>query len=110
VNVPGTARLRALVALRGGEIDVLARPVKREDGLVALRDRFTELARARGEAAQGLHVAVHHAGAGAGAEALATWARRTLSPAELIVTPITRHAATRLGPRMIGVAWYHDPA
>lgn len=106
LKVPGTARLRALVAVRGARLDVLMRPKKREDGLVALRDRFAELASA---GAGTLHVAVHHAGAAAGAEALATWTQRRLAPDELLVSPITRHAATRFGPRMIGVAWYREP-
>ncbi|MDA1002803.1 MAG: hypothetical protein O3B31_05570, partial [Chloroflexi bacterium] len=74
--------------------------------LVALRDRFAELAR---EGTGALRVAVHHAGAAAGAEALATWTQRRLAPDELLVAPITRHAATRFGPRMIGVAWYREP-
>ncbi|MEX2230341.1 MAG: DegV family protein [Dehalococcoidia bacterium] len=103
VNVPGTARLRALTALRGVAVHVLARPAKREDALIALRDGFAASARADGAS---LHVAVHHAGAGAGAEALALWVRRTLDPAEVLIAPVTRHAATRFGPRMIGVAWY----
>lgn len=104
-KVPGTARLRALVAIRGARMDVLMRPKLREDGLVALRDRFAELA---GGGTGALHIAVHHAGAAAGAEALATWIRRQLAPDELLIAPITRHAASRYGPRMIGVAWYRE--
>lgn len=105
-SVPGTARLRAVVEMRGSEVTVLARPVRRDQALVALRDHFTTLAARPGGA---LHVAVLHAAAEAGALALATWVRRSLDPEELVVTPITRHAATRLGPRMIGVAWYQEP-
>jgi fatty acid-binding protein DegV len=105
----GTMRLRAVAELRGAEIAVIARPARRDAALVQLRDQFHALA---GAATPGgaLHVAVHHASAAAGAEALAIWIRRALAPEEILVEPITRHAATRLGPRMIGVAWYRDPA
>ena len=106
-SVPVAAGLRALVALRGGEINVLARPANRPDGLIALRDHFDAAVSSLGTGA--LHVAVLHAAAAPGAEALATWIRRGYVDAEVLVAPITRHAATRLGPRMIGVAWYREP-
>jgi fatty acid kinase fatty acid binding subunit len=106
-NLPGTANLRAVVELSGAAVEVVTRQARRDASLVLLRDQVEALAAPPGGA---LHVAVHHAAAAAGAEALATWLRRALAPAELIVEPITRHAATRLGPRMIGVAWYREPA
>lgn len=97
-------RQRALVELDGPEVTIMARHRRREDALQQLRDRFaatvTDGARA--------HVAVHHAGAAPGAEALARWIERELSPARLVLAPLTRHAAARLGPRMIGIAWYED--
>ncbi|MPZ98309.1 MAG: hypothetical protein GEU80_03055 [Dehalococcoidia bacterium] len=98
---------RAVVDLHGADVDVLSRIPKRDLALRALRDRFAEQT---GGGSGRLHVAIHHAGAGAGAQALATWAERKLVPARLVVAPLTRHAATRLGPRMLGVAWYREPA
>ena len=100
----GVVRHRALAYLRRSDVSIISRPTKREDALQSLRDRFasslTDASRA--------HVAVHHAAAGPGAEALARWIERELSPARLVVAPLTRHAATRLGPRMLGIAWYED--
>jgi hypothetical protein len=73
----GIARHRALVFLRGPEVSIISRPTKREDALALLRDRFaaspTDPSRA--------HVAVQHAAAGPGAEALARWIERELAPA-----------------------------
>jgi len=97
-------RQRALVELSGPEVRIMARHHKREDALQQLRDRFAESVTDGTRA----HVAVHHAGAGPGAEALARWIERELGPARLVVAPLTRHAAARLGPRMIGIAWYED--
>ena len=98
----GIVRHRALVYLRGPEVDIVSRPTKREDALAALRDRFAEEI---GNPSK-THVAVHHAAAGPGADALARWIERELDPARVVVAPLTRHAATRVGPRMLGVAWY----
>lgn len=104
--LPGQiARARALVSLTGEAVDVVELVPKREVGLAALRDL---LGRGAGEGEGPLHVAVHHAGAAAAAGALAEWARRRLDPAEVVVAPLTRHAATRLGPGMVGVAWYRE--
>jgi len=97
-----SSRRRALVKLRGPEISIINRPKSREDALPALRDLF---AQSVGDPSR-THVAVHHAAAGPGAEALARWIERELSPARVLVAPLTRHAAARLGPRMLGVAWY----
>lgn len=98
----GIVRHRALVALRGPEVAIISRPKKREEALAMLRDRFAEEVSDPSRA----HVAVHHAGAEPGAQALARWIERELVPARLVVAPLTRHAAARLGPRMLGVAWY----
>jgi fatty acid-binding protein DegV len=98
----GIVRHRALVALRGREVSVISRPPKRDDALAMLRDRFAATVREPSRT----HVAVQHAAAGPGAEALARWIERELSPARLVVAPLTRHAATRLGPRMLALAWY----
>tara|TARA_Y100000588_G_scaffold394857_1_gene517855 strand:+ start:302 stop:1135 length:834 start_codon:yes stop_codon:yes gene_type:complete len=96
---------RALVSLRGTEVSIISRPKTREEALTLLRDdfakRIVDSARAR--------IAVHHAGAEAGAEALAIWIQRKLPNAELVIAPLTRHAAARLGPRMLGIAWYEIP-
>jgi len=101
----GIVRHRALVYLRGPEVSIISRPTRREAALALLRDRFAESVTAPARA----HVAVQHASAGPGADALARWIERELAPARLVVAPITRHAATRLGPRVLAVAWYEDP-
>jgi len=100
----GIVRHRALVYLRGPEVGIVSRPTKREDALAALRDRFAESV----SDASKVHVAVQHAAAGPGADALALWIERELAPARVLVAPLTRHAATRLGPRMLGLAWYEE--
>jgi fatty acid-binding protein DegV len=97
---------RAIVELRGAELVVLSRPARRDEALVELRDRFAERARA---GAGPLRVAVHHAAAAPAAEAMSRWVERDLAPQEVVIAPITRHAATRLGPEMVGFAWYHAP-
>lgn len=106
--MPGQiARARALVSLQGERVDVVEMVSKREVGLAMLRDRLGSGAR-DGDGA--LHVAIHHAGATAAAGALAEWARRNLDPTEVLIAPLSRHAATRLGPGMVGVAWYREPS
>ena len=102
---------RAVVALLGAEVVSLDRPSRRDLALVALRDRVQESllqpdgrAPALDSGAQ-LWLAVVHAGADAAAGALAVWAERVLHPAELVVAPMTRHAATRLGPGAIALCW-----
>lgn len=104
--LPGQiARARALVSLAGDAVDVVELVPKRDVGLQALRNAVGR------EAAEGdgpLHIAIHHAGSAAAAGALAEWARRRLDPAEVVIAPLTRHAATRLGPEMVGVAWYRE--
>jgi fatty acid-binding protein DegV len=97
-------RQRPLVELRGPELGLMGLYKERDDALAQLRDRFAASI-ADGSRA---HIAVHHAAAGPGAEALALWIERELSPARLVVAPLTRHAAARLGPRMLGIAWYED--
>jgi len=96
------ARQRPLVELRGAELGLMGLYKERDEALAQLRDRFTASV-ADGSRA---HIAVHHAAAGPGAEAMARWIERELSPARLVVAPLTRHAAARLGPRMLGIAWY----
>ena len=98
-------RARAIVEPRGHELEVLARPGARDESLVALRDRFGQLAR---EGAGRLRVAVLHAGAEPAAMAMERWVQRELQPEEVLVAPLTRHAATRFGPGTVGFAWYHD--
>jgi fatty acid-binding protein DegV len=94
---------RAIVRLRGARIDVLARIPQRDVALRELRDRFGAEARA----AEGrLHVAIHHAGVEPAAEAMARWTERNLDAHEVVLAPLTRHAASRLGPGMVGFAWY----
>lgn len=101
----GESTHRALVALRGAEVSIISRPKTREEALMLLRDDFAK----RIVDAASARVAVHHAGAEAGADALAIWIQRELPSAELVIAPLTRHAAARLGPRMLGVAWYELP-
>ncbi|MEI6665519.1 MAG: hypothetical protein WCL53_05140 [Chloroflexota bacterium] len=98
---------KAIVALQGDQIERLDIPPKRDIGLVKLREL---LARETREGAGAMHLAVHHAGSAAAAGALAEWARRNLEPVEVVLAPLSRHATMRLGPRMVGVAWYRESA
>lgn len=99
-------RTRAIVELRGSEIEVLEQPSSRAAGLRSLRERFVaDVAGVSGA----LHVAIHHAGAAPAATAMQRWVNRELEPAESVLAPLTRHAATRLGPGLVGFAWYTNP-
>lgn len=98
-------RRRIIARLTGGEVQVLERTSGRNELLVDLRDRFGESAR---EGEGRLRVAVHHAGAEGAAQAMARWAKQTLAPEEVVIAPLTHHATTRLGPAMVGFAWYRD--
>lgn len=110
MNVGGTLgglrRRRALVRLRDGDVEVIDRVTGRGDALVSLRDSFAEQAGA-GEGY--LRVAVHHAGAAAAADAMMRWVEQELSPEEIVIAPLTRHAAARFGPGMLAFAWYREP-
>jgi hypothetical protein len=75
---------------------------RREAALAALRDRFALEIRAAGGRPR---VAVQHAAAGAAAEAMATWCTRNLDLAEVVIAPLTRHQAARLGTGLLGMAW-----
>jgi fatty acid-binding protein DegV len=97
-------RQRVLAELRGADLGLMGLYKERDDALQQLRDRFASSIKDGRRA----HIAVHHAAAGPGADALARWIERELSPARLVVAPLTRHAAARLGPRMLGIAWYED--
>ena len=111
-EVPGVLfGSRALVRLSGPTVDVVARFGRRDAALVGLRERFALEVQEGGSGTSGggaLRVAVHHAGAAAAAEAMALWVERTLHPEEVVVAPLTRHAASRLGPGVVGVAWYRE--
>ncbi len=102
----GLRRRRAIFRLTSADFEVLERVNRREDALEALRDRFADDAR---EGEGFLRVAVHHAGSQAAAEAMVHWTKRTLAPEEVVVAPLTRHAAGRFGPGMIAFAWYREP-
>jgi len=107
---PGRDRApgRMVVRIEGAKLPLLGALPLRETALAALRDRFGDFA-AEPEDSGRLRVAIHHAAAEAGATALATWAERRFSGAEVVIAPLTRHAATRLGPGMIGIAWLWEP-
>ncbi len=99
---------RAIVELREQGIVVISRPQRRQEALVELRDRFAQRAGADSGAGSGtLRVAVQHASVAPAAEALGRWIERALAPRELVTGAITRHAAGRLGPEMLALAWYH---
>lgn len=100
----GLRRRRAVVRLEGSALDVLERCARRDQALVALRDRFAAEAAGEGR----LRVAVHHAAAAAAAEAMAQWVRATMAPEEVVIAPLTRHAASWWGPGMVGFAWYRE--
>lgn len=96
---------RALVRLSGAEVEVLERPGRRSAALAAL------CARAEAETAgEGrLRLAIQHGGVAPAAEALSRWALRTLDPDDVEVSVLTRHAATRIGPGSLTLAWYRVP-
>lgn len=98
-NPDTTNRIVTFVRDEGFSLDSM--PHRREDGLRRLRDRFASAV----EGLDGLRVVVHHGGAAPAAEAMATWIGRHVSPREVHVSPITRHAGTRLGPGFVGIAW-----
>ena len=102
----GMRRRRAIFRITSAEFEVLERINRRDDALETLRDRFADDAR-DGEGF--LRVAVHHSGSEAAAEAMAQWAERALAPEEVVVAPLTRHAAGRFGPGMVAFAWYREP-
>ncbi len=108
---PGRDRApgRMIVRLEGAKLPLLGLLPHRETALVVLRDRFGDFAAVPEDSGR-LRIAVHHAGAQAGATAFATWATRRFEDADVTVAPLTRHAARRLGPGMIGVAWFWEPA
>ena len=99
-------RTRALVELHGSEIEVLEQPYSRQAGLLSLREHF--VAEVTGTPGA-LHVAIHHAGAAPAAIAMQSWVNKELEPVESVPAPLTRHAATRLGPGLVGFAWYSEP-
>lgn len=101
-NLGQPNRVVTLVRDDGFALDAL--PPRRDDGLRLLRDRFASMV---GDAT-GLRVCVHHGGAGPAGEAMATWIERHLQPLEVHVMPITRHAATRYGPGLVGIAWIQE--
>jgi hypothetical protein len=98
---PMTPRWRAVVRPRGEQLSLVGGYDERPQAIGALLDAVLEACAGREQ----LRVAVHHASAGAPAEALVRWAERELAPVELALAPLTRHAATRFGPRMLGIAW-----
>lgn len=101
-----TFHARAIARLAGTTVEPVSRPLRRDHGLVALRDQFAAAVAGRTDS---LRLAIHHAGAASAGDALTRWAARTLPGAEIVAAPLTRHAATRLGPGLVGFAWYHQP-
>lgn len=93
---------RIVARVAGGEATAIGSMPRREQGLGALRDQFAAAIRAEPGRPR---VAVHHAAAGAAAEAMAVWCRRNLEVAEVVVAPVTRHEAARLGPGFLALAW-----
>lgn len=93
---------RMVTTLDGEVMSTLAALPKRPDALAVLRDRFA--AEIRAEAGRP-RVSILHASSGPAAEAMAQWCGRHLDLAEVVVAPITRHEAARLGPGFLALAW-----
>ncbi|MGE3857602.1 MAG: hypothetical protein AB7G21_11670 [Dehalococcoidia bacterium] len=93
---------RIVASIAGADATAIGSVPKREQGLAALRDQFGAAVRAE---AGRPRVAVHHAAAGPAAEAMALWCRRNLEVAEVVIAPVTRHQAARLGPGFLALAW-----
>ncbi len=98
-NPDTTNRIVTFIRADGFALDSM--PHRRDDGLRRLRDRFA----AAVQGVSGLRVAVHHGGVAPAAEAMATWISRHTEAQEVHVSAITRHAATRLGPGLVAIAW-----
>ena len=93
---------RMVTLLRGEEVTPLEAFPRRDNALRALRDQFA--AELRLEAGHP-RIAIHHAAAGAAAEAMAAWCARNLDAVEVIIAPLTRHQGARLGPGFLAMAW-----
>jgi len=93
---------RMVTELDGEAVHTLAAVPKRENALAALRDEFARRLRAEGGRPR---IAVHHAAAGAAAEAMGAWCARHLDAAEIVIAPLTRHQGARLGPGFLAIAW-----
>lgn len=96
---------RMVTLLEGEAVTTLGALPRRENALAALRDQFA--ARVRAEAGRP-RIAIHHAAAGAAAEAMALWCERHLEAAQVIIAPLTRHQAARLGPGFLALAWLSE--
>lgn len=96
---------RLVTMFEGGAITTLAASPKRQDALVVLRDRFALQVRAETGRPR---IAIQHASSGPAAEAMALWCGRHLDAAEVIIAPITRHEAARLGPGFLAMAWLRE--
>jgi hypothetical protein len=92
---------RVVAWMRGAEFALDSAPERRDEALRRLRDLFAEHA----TGTRGLRVAVLYGGVRPAAEAMGIWIERHVRPSEVHVGAITRHAATRLGPGFIGIAW-----
>ena len=93
---------RMVTLLEGPEVRTVGGMPRREEALVLFRDQFGQ--RVRAEVGRP-RIAVHHAASAAAAEAMARWCERNLDAAEVVVAPLTRHQAARLGPGLLAMAW-----
>lgn len=102
---------RAVGRIKGEACTLIASMPRRDGGLMMLRDRFHDLVSVdpvKGDHGA-LRVAVHHAGTPPAAEAMAKWIERNTDAAQVVVAPLTRHAAARYGPGFVAIAWVRDP-
>lgn len=96
---------RMLVALEGERFTTRVAIPRRENALAAFRDLFA----ARVGAERGRpRIAIHHAASAAAAEAMAAWCGRHRETAEVVIAPLTRHQAARLGPGLLAIAWLRE--
>ena len=93
---------RMVTMLEGAEVRTIGGKPKRAEALVMFRDEFAQQMQSAGARPR---VAIHHAAAGAAAEAMARWCKRNLEAPEVVIAPITRHQGARLGPGLIAMAW-----
>lgn len=96
---------RMITMMERGEITTLRALPLRQEALAALRDEFAAVVRTE---AGRPRIAIQHASSGPAAEALALWCSRNLEVTEVIIAPVTRHEAARLGPGFVAISWLRE--
>ena len=107
LSVSGNAELgleknRIITNITGSESEILRRIPARNDALIYFRDYCTDQI----SSLQSPRIAIHHAATYPAASALEKWLQQKLPHAETYISPLTRQATAKFGPRMLALAWY----